>query len=104
MGVSADAERVDWLFTPISKVLDLVDATRQWFQETHPGPAQRFFPFIDWSNGDATGYLLSPSGALLSALFDFEHEEYTFDASQDESEFLTSAYGSIEELLQPDDV
>ena len=102
VGVSADSGQIYWMFRSLAQIPKFMEETRDWFQETHPEVARRFFPFIDWSSGDSTGYLLSQSGELLPGLYDFEHEDYEFDASQDESAFLSSFYTTIEDTFAQD--
>jgi hypothetical protein len=102
VGVSADSGQIYWMFRSLTEIPKFMEESRDWFQETHPEIARRFFPFIDWSSGDATGYLLSQSGGLLPGLYDFEHEAYEFDESQDETTFLSSLHNTIEDFLSQD--
>lgn len=90
---------VDWFFLPISKLADHATAVRDWFQETHPEIAKRFVPFVDWGNGDASGYVFSESGAPEPGIFMFEHENYEFEEDQDWREFLVPVDASIRAFL-----
>ncbi len=94
-----DPDKIYWSFVPLSEIPELISNARDWFQKTHPDLAARFFPFIDWSSGDYTGYLLAPDRSLLAGLYDFEHEEYQFDESQQSDEFMMMFYSSIAESL-----
>lgn len=100
-GIEGTNHKTSWFLVPIEKLPELDKAGKDWFQETHPDLAKRFFPFIDWDCGDYSGYLLSEEGKRLNGIFTFEHEEYEFDKGQDDSEFLYSVFDSLEELLSP---
>ena len=96
---TSDPETIHWSLVPISQIPELMQSARDWFQETHPDAAQRFFPFIDWSCGDYTGYLLTADGTIRSGLFTFEHDSYEFEAEQAPDDFLHHAYDDIAEFL-----
>ncbi|MEZ5329678.1 MAG: SMI1/KNR4 family protein [Verrucomicrobiales bacterium] len=101
-GVSANSNQTYWMFKPLAELPAFIEEIRDWFQETHPESARRYFPIIDWSSGDSSGYFLSLSGDLLPGLYDFEHEDYEFDESQEEDEFLIQSYRTIEDALLPE--
>ena len=92
-------DEVWWFFHRVEQIPDFARETRNWFVESHPDIANRFFPFIDWSNGDRMGYVLDEKGELLDGLFCFEHENYEFDEEQDSEEFIVKWNNSILELL-----
>ena len=92
-------EEVLWFFQPLAQLQEFVATTRGWFRETHPELAARFFPFLDWANGDGMGYLTDESGSVLPGLFTFEHECYEFDEEQEPDEFLVSIPVTIEQFL-----
>ncbi len=94
-----DLETIYWSLVPLSMVPDLVQSARDWFQETHPELAQTFYPFIDWSCGDYTGYIIGPDGTLKSGLFTFEHESYESEADQTPDDFLHHTYHDIADFL-----
>ncbi len=100
VGVVGKTGKTYWTFTPLDKIPEFIASTREFFQDTHPDLAKRFFPFIDWSDGDASGYMLSPSRDLLPSLFDFQHDDYEFEETQDDSEFLVVAYRDIKDFIQ----
>ena len=97
-GTSSDGE-TNWFFLPISKLPEHASEVRDWFQETHPEHAKRFVPFVDWGNGDATGYVFSETGTLLPGIFIFEHESYEFEEDQDWEEFLIPVDSTIRAFL-----
>jgi hypothetical protein len=99
VGVCADPGKIYWRFQPLAEIPGFIESVRDWFKETHPDVAGRFFPFIDWSSGDFSGYLLSPSGTILPGLYDFDHEEYEFDEAQEVAKFISSSYLSIEDVF-----
>ncbi len=96
--VTADGEL--WLFTPLAKIARSAAAAGTWFADSHPSLAKRYFPFIDWGNGDSSGYLFSEEGDLLPGIWIFEHEMYGFDASQPASAFLVKFAKNLQEFLE----
>ena len=92
-------DQKDWFFHPIDQISGFAGDTRKWFEETHPESAARFFPFVDWGNGDGMGYLLDENGQVLDGLFWFEHEYYEFDEDQEFDEFVVKRNNTIHELL-----
>ncbi len=94
-----DTKRIWWLFRPAEEIESFMADIRDWFRETHNKYANRFFPFIDFSNGDGIGYLVEESGILIDGLFCFEHEKYRFKPDQDVNEFLTHEPITIETFL-----
>lgn len=90
---------VYWFFRPLEELPEFTENIRQWFQETHADIASRYFPFVDWANGDGIGYLVNSTGEVLPGLVSFEHESYDFDEDQDAEEFLTTVPISLEEFL-----
>ena len=96
---SRDFQRVFWLFRALGEQEDFMAIQRSAFVATHPKYAPRFFPFVDWANGDSMGYLVDSVGALLSGLYCFDHEEYEYSGSQDIGEFLCFAFETIEDFL-----
>lgn len=100
-GFGSHSGRDDWFLVPVEHIPQVMQLARNWFSETHPELAARFFPFIDWSCGDYTGYLVSESGMLEKGLHTFGHEEYEFDASQESDVFLyPSGFASIEDFIR----
>lgn len=92
-------DTISWSLVPISQVSDLIQTARDWFQETHPELARTFYPFIDWSCGDYTGYILDAVGTFSSGLFTFEHESYEFEPDQEPDDFLHHSYAEIADFL-----
>ena len=100
-------EEVIWNFVPSHEIGTFAHSVREWFSETHPEIARAFFPFFDWGCGDAVGYvrvdhLLKDvvDEILPGSLFEFDHENYRFDASQPWFEFLQPCYASIRDFLK----
>lgn len=98
-GVRAGDREVSWLVVPVAKVAENIASARDWFAETHPRLAARFFPFISWDCGDYTGYLKSPCFGLKRGLFTFEHEFYKFEASQLAWFFMKRDFKSLEDFF-----
>jgi hypothetical protein len=90
---------VYWFTRPLEELPEFVEAIRHSFRETHPELAARFYPFIDWANGDGLGYLAGDDGRILPGLYSFQHESYDCDADQDTDEFLMHAPVSLEKFL-----
>jgi len=97
-GTLRDGE-VDWFFLPLSKLPEHANGVRSWIQKTHPEIAKRFVPFVDWGNGDASGYVFSESGVPEQGIFIFEHESYEYEEDQDWREFLLPVDTSIVDFL-----
>ena len=72
----------------IQKLPAYVKFARESFAETHQKYARRYLPFIDWENGDSSGYLLDATGAYRPEIFIFLHEHYEYIEEQDINEFL----------------
>tara|TARA_R110002073_G_scaffold4918_2_gene31247 strand:- start:6391 stop:6879 length:489 start_codon:yes stop_codon:yes gene_type:complete len=99
-GCSLDAgDKKYWFIVPVKQIADLTKSTERWYVKTHPQLEGRFHPFIDWSNGDSMGHLLSKSGELLPGLYCFEHEELQYDSDQDYDEFIVRWNKDIRGLL-----
>jgi len=100
-GVTSDnsPEGTYWLCRPLDHLPDFIRIMRKGFSPTHPHIASRFFPFIDFANGDSMGYLTETGGVILPGLACFEHELYKYDDGQDPSEFLSLTSLTIEEFL-----
>jgi SMI1/KNR4 family protein SUKH-1 len=88
-----------WLFHPLNQVEAFAVSVRKWFIATHEEYAKRFFPLIDFSNGDGIGYLTDRSNTVMDGLFCFEHEKYRFKETQDVNDFISHAPVSIERFL-----
>ena len=87
-------------FIPSIEALpQFIDYARSSFSGTHPEYASRYIPFIDWGNGDSSGFLLNADGTLHDYIFVFSHEHYDYDDKQEIDEFLTPFAESLEELL-----
>ncbi len=90
---------IDWFFLPLLKLPGHAAEVRVGFQQTHPEIAKRFVPFVDWGNGDSSGYVFSESGVPEPGIFMFEHESYEFREDQDWREFLDPVDASIHDFL-----
>ena len=84
---------------PVESLPDFVNSARSSFSETHPKHAARYIPFIEWENGDSTGYFLNDDETLFDYLLIFSHEHYDYNDEQDINEFLTPFAESLQELL-----
>lgn len=100
VGLASGEEETLWLLTPLAKIPQVIADVRTWFADTHPALARRYFPFIDWGNGDSSGYLLSEKGELLPGIWIFEHEAYEFDEAQPASAFLAAFVGNLQEFFE----
>ena len=98
-GVTSGEGATIWFLVPIERILPTLDCARDWFEETHPIQASRFFPFVDWHSGDYTGYLTLDGESSHSGLYNFDHENYEFDEKQPSSDFLSPGDSSIYEFL-----
>jgi hypothetical protein len=85
-----DGDWLDWVVVPIARIPQLSEDTRRWFKETHIEVASRYIAFLDHGNGDATGFLMSPSGTPEEGVFVFEHEAVEFQDTQDWRESSSS--------------
>ncbi|RYD21491.1 MAG: SMI1/KNR4 family protein [Verrucomicrobiaceae bacterium] len=92
-------EGVDWFFVPLEFLPEHVAGVRDWFESTHSALARRFVPFVDWGNGDASGYLFTESGEQEPGIFMFEHESYEFNEAQDWSDFLYLVDDNLQDFL-----
>ena len=99
--VAGDEPDSPRLIRPIEELPKFVIQGQSRFAETHPDFASRFFPFIDWENGDVMGYMFQNDGSLYPFLVTFMHEQYSFRASQDANEFLAQGPESLEDLFTP---
>lgn len=90
---------VSWFIVPMDQISTTMAHCRDWFLETHPKEATRFFPFINWNCGDYTGYLIDGTANDQPLFCTFSHEYYTFDVEQDPSEFFDSSFSNLEDLL-----
>jgi hypothetical protein len=101
-GLTVDGEKVNWAIHPLGQLPSFVARIREWIGETHPEVAARFFPFFDWSNGDAIGYFLSLKKKWYKNLYWFQHELFQFDRFQMQTDFMIRWDRSIKKLLSVD--
>jgi hypothetical protein len=97
----SNSEDVDWLVVPLKDIAKTTKLAQDWFEETHPKEAGRFFAFIDWKCGDYSGYLVSESGKDCKFVT-FSHEMYEFDPDQNPDDFFEISYDSFNEFLDID--
>jgi len=103
IGLVAAENGDDRLFVkPVEELPKFAQSCRSMFAETHANHASRFFPIIDWGNGDATGYLLDDNGDLLPHLHTVMHELYRYDEDQVADEFIQSTGENFANFLTPD--
>ena len=87
-----------WWFRPLDSLTEFAESCRLWFED-HPDLASRYFPFIDFGNGESAGYLLDNDGALLGGLFIHNTGAYDYDEDQEWAEFLMPACDTIEAYI-----
>lgn len=97
-GTSSE-DGTDWFFLPLADIAEHTFGTREWFEKTHPDIASSFVAFVDWGNGDASGYLFDGMGSIRDGIFMFEHESYDSDEAQKWEEFLMPIDESIQDFL-----
>lgn len=90
---------VSWFFQPLEDLPGFIESKRSSFADTHADLAVRFFPFIDWANGDSMGYLTDAAGIVQPGFYCFEHESYAYNADQEADEFISAYPVTIEEFL-----
>jgi len=88
-----------WFFYPLQEIAGFCEEIRAGFEETHPEEASRFFPFIDFEDGDGVGYCVDAEGKLLDGLFLFESEAYEGEEDQEPNDFLVRVPMSVREFL-----
>jgi hypothetical protein len=88
-----------WFFYPLEQMSEFCERIRAGFAETHPEEAARFFPFIDFEDGDGVGYCVDEEGQLLEGLFLFEHEAYEGEEDQEPSDFLVRVPMTVQQFL-----
>ncbi|QDV23859.1 SMI1/KNR4 family protein [Aureliella helgolandensis] len=86
---------------PTGQLVDFINQCRSAFRDTHPTYAERYFPFIDWYNGDSSGFILGSDGRFVDMVFTFSHELYCYEAGQDANEFIHAHAETLAELLAP---
>lgn len=97
--VPRDKTTMPLFIRPTHELVDFINQCRSTFRDTHPTYAKLFFPFIDWYNGDSSGYMLGSDGTFVDMMFTFSHELYSHDAGQDVSDFIQPHTQAIAELL-----
>lgn len=98
VGLQQPDNITNWMFVPTAELMAFKQSICGWFQDTHAVLAAKFFPFFDWANGDAIGFL--DVEGVENVLFEFEHESYEFDPDQEVTEFLKPSYESIADFLK----
>jgi hypothetical protein len=100
--VTRDEEAPMPLFIrPTTELPGFIRECQSIIRDTHPNHAERYFPFIDWYNGDSSGFMLNAKGQLVDGVFTFSHELYSYDAAQDLNDFIQPHSDSIASLLSP---
>ena len=93
-------EEALWEFRPLSDLKRFVGEYQDSIASTHREISGQFFPFYDWSTGDSAGYLVGAGSELLPGIYDFHHERYGFDETQDYNEFLVLGANDIASYLE----
>ena len=92
----------EYMLIPLDSLSAFIKESRSTFQQTHPEIALRFYPFIDWGNGDVSGFLYSTNCSLLKNIYTFEHESYEHDSDQKWGEFISTGEKCIEDVFAAD--
>ncbi|MEM9410636.1 MAG: SMI1/KNR4 family protein [Planctomycetota bacterium] len=87
----------------IQKLPEYIEICRRSFDETHAEYASRYLPFIDWENGDSSGFIFNSDGTVFDYIVMFSHEQYAYDSGQDINDFLFPFAESLEGLLRSED-
>lgn len=100
-GIGLGDETIDIpRFIPSIAILpQFVADARSSISSTHQDIATRYLPFIDWGNGDSSGYLYNQDGSLFEFVVVFSHEHYNAVCDQDVGEFLMPFAESLSEML-----
>jgi hypothetical protein len=100
--VPRDGGSMPLFVRPTHELSEFIASCRASFSETHPQYSQRFFPCVDWNNGDSSGFMLDLDGRFLDGIYTFSHEGYSFDAAQDVNDFLFEQADNLASLLHPE--
>jgi len=82
---SSDCPDGGWII-PKSSEIAIFSKENNWFSETHPDLASSFL-IVMYLDGDAVGYI-KDNTYWNSQIYDFLHEMYFYEDSQDRNEFL----------------
>ena len=101
-GMVADNKpgEIFWNFRPLNDLQQLSKDVDESFSDTHPSHVNRLITFYDWGTGDSAGYLRDENSPLINGIFDFHHERYGFDETQDFHDFVVPAAKTIAEYLE----
>ena len=102
-GVGVKSNRIEgvrYLVQPIEAVCKFTKIQRAGFVGTHPDAAHRYFPFVDWGNGDSCGYFVKRGTSEVEGIACFDHEEYSYSEAQPTTEFLSLSFRSIADLFE----
>jgi hypothetical protein len=98
-GFTNKEQILTWSILPLNDLPSLFDKMHFWFGDEFPDVASRFFPFFDWLDGGAFGYLVSKSGNLEPFLYSFHPEQLNPDFDWDDPRPLIQECHSIEDFL-----
>jgi hypothetical protein len=96
-----EPDHIPLFLRPIDEIHDYMEQCRSRFKETHPDEARRYFPFVDWWNGDSSGYWFNRDGQIEPYICTFYHELYVYEEGQDVGDFIKPHAQSIADLLTP---
>ena len=99
LGLQDNATDAPRFIPNIQSLPNYINQCRTSFDDTHADYAKRYLPFIDWENGDSSGFIFNKDGTLFECVVMFSHEHYAYDNKQDINEFLIPFAESLEELL-----
>ncbi len=100
--VPRDGSSMPLFVRPTHELVEYMQFCRSSFSGTHPVYAHRYFPCVDWYNGDSSGFMLDSDGRFVEGIYTFSHESYSYDADQDAGEFLIAHADSLAALLNPE--
>lgn len=96
-----ETDPIALFFRPVDQIASYAVQCRTWFAGTHPAEEERYLPFIDWANGDSSGYWSASGSELQPTIFTFSHEVYLGEPDQSAEDFILPHFRSIADLLTP---
>ena len=97
VGHKQGENELDW-FKQLSSLEEFGESCRMWMEE-HEEVSMRYFPFIDFNNGESAGYMHDENGNRLDGVFFHYTGAYEYDEDQPWTEFIVRETQSIEDFL-----
>lgn len=91
-------DEVCWWFRRLEDLSDFMKTNRLWLND-HEEVATRYFPFVDFGNGDSAGYLKTIGNGFENGIFTLECSAYEYDPDQEVDEFLKLTDATIEKFV-----